>query len=1812
MSVFTYTLSVKRYIYFLLPILFSLRISAQPVIHSFSPLSARVGETVTISGTNFDPAASGNIVYFGAVKATVTASSPTLLSVKVPAGASYQPVSVTTGHLTAWSPALFTTTFTGLSSDQDYSYVEPAGNFTTGLHPNGVVIADFDGDGKPDLATPNNYSIAGTTATVSVLRNTSTLYSISFAPEIDYASGSLTYSLAAADIDGDGLQDLIATSITDKTVSILRNTSTPGAISFAGKVSFSTGDNPYSVAVGDFNADGKPDLAVANYLSNSISIFKNKGTTGNISFEAKADITSGLMPGSLIVNDIDGDNKVDIAVVNELSNSLSVFRNSSTAGNISFANGVAFTTAAGPKAVTAGDFDNDGKIDLVVSNNSDNTELVSLFRNTSTAGSISMVANPPGFKDGNHAFKSAVGDFNGDGKADIITPVNASAYVQFNGSSTNTIAFPTSYNIPSTNPYNAAMGDLDGDGKIDLVVPSFINDYLQVFRNHVGEPNISGISPGEGTSGATITIYGYRFSGITGVSFGGVPAASFTVNSANVITAVIGAGATGDVVVTAANGKSTLTNGFTWQPPPIIESFSPTTGIAGTKVTIRGRNLGYNSPSAVSFGGVPATLYRFEDTLIQAIVGDGASGDVVVTTSYGSDTAHGFTFVPPPTITAFSPASGGTGMMITITGTDLTGATAVNIGETPAASFTVVSPTTVTAYVGGGSSGAVTITTPAGTDTIDGFTFNYVPSPVITAFSPEKGKAGITVTLTGNNFNTTPAGNIVYFGATRATVLTASATQLTVKVPSGATFEPISVLHTGNHLTAFSRKPFIIADTTVGYPVTENTFSGYSNVGNPTSPTNLLAKDMNGDGKPDLLTSSLDRLNILYNASVNPAITIGSISEYSNVGVTVNTRLALGDLDGDGLTDIVRPSNNSTLFVYRNTGTSASCSFNTTLTFSPFGDLQDAAIGDIDGDGRPDIVVAEYYLPGSISILRNTSIPGTISFASPIRIATGSAASRIAIGDIDNDGLADVVAGCESNIAVFKNTSTAGNISFRTQVDLRDVPGNSKVVIADLDNDNRLDLVASSATTLGIYKNTGQPGTVSFSYVAERSLPLAFLPDMNVADINLDGKPDIVTSNDATISVYENTSSGGTITTASPVAFGSNSSLYKITLADMDADGKTDILSDHIDRNLIDAMHNQADVPYIRYFSPTEAAQGDTIIINGANLAGVTGIQLGGTAAASFTINADTSITAVVSNGTSGSITATSAKGTGSKDRFTFIPPLSITSFSPVDGGAGTTITITGDGFRNITGITIGGVPVASIEGYVMSSIAAIVGTGASGDVVIMTAKDTVRMAGFTYYQRPVITGFTPDTAIADNEVTIMGTHFTGATAVTFGGIPVDSFTVHSDFRITAVIKTAASGEVSVITPGGTATLAGFTFIPAPVITTRAPGGGTRGTLISLYGRNFSNATAVRYGGVPAQSFTVVSDQLITTVVGNGASGATEVEGPGGIGIMEFFEYAEPATVSSFTPTQAAAGAAVTITGNNFADIRQVTFGGTAAKSYTLLSPTSIMAIVDNGATGYVSVTGKGGTDSAAGFIYIPPAPEITDFTPAKAATGATVTITGRNFDGVSKVTFGGTAAQSYTLLSTTSISAVVNTGTTGYVSVTTAGGTDSAAGFIYLPPTPVIAAFTPAKAATGTAVTITGANFTGTTQVLFGGVAALSFTVVSADTIIAVVGPGASGALTVTTAEGSISSNGFIYLPGEQLTVYPNPAHDKFYVKHPASTMASHITLIDRMGRTMKVIEVPANTERTEVSVKGLALGVYEVIWTNGSNKLRQSLLVQ
>ncbi len=395
----------------------------------------------------------------------------------------------------------------------------------------------------------------------------------------------------------------------------------------------------------------------------------------------------------------------------------------------------------------------------------------------------------------------------------------------------------------------------------------------------------------------------------------------------------------------------------------------------------------------------------------------------------------------------------------------------------------------------------------------------------------------------------------------------------------------------------------------------------------------------------------------------------------------------------------------------------------------------------------------------------------------------------------------------------------------------------------------------------------------------------------------------------------------------------------------------------------------------------------------------------------------------------------------------------------------------------------------------------------------------------------PTISSFTPTTASAGTTVTITGTGFTGATAVSFGGVAATSYTVVSATSITAVVGSGASGSISVTTGGGTASLAGFTFIETPTISSFTPTTANTGTTVTITGTNFSGATAVSFGGTAATSYFVINNTTITALVGAGASGSISVTTSGGTGSLVGFTYQNTnPTIISFTPTTASSGTTVTITGTNFSGATAVSFGGVAATSFSIINSTTITAVVSAGASGIVSVATSGGTVSLGGFTFQNTNPTIISFTPTTASSGTTVTITGTNFSGATAVNFGGVAATSFSVINNTTITAVVSAGASGIVSVATSGGTASLGGFTFQNTNPTITSFTPTAASTGTTVTITGTNFTGATGVSFGGVAATSFSVINSTTITAVVSAGASGIVSVATSGGTVSLGGFTF----------------------------------------------------------------------------------
>ena len=313
--------------------------------------------------------------------------------------------------------------------------------------------------------------------------------------------------------------------------------------------------------------------------------------------------------------------------------------------------------------------------------------------------------------------------------------------------------------------------------------------------------------------------------------------------------------------------------------------------------------------------------------------------------------------------------------------------------------------------------------------------------------------------------------------------------------------------------------------------------------------------------------------------------------------------------------------------------------------------------------------------------------------------------------------------------------------------------------------------------------------------------------------------------------------------------------------------------------------------------------------------------------------------------------------------------------------------------------------------------------------------------------QPPTITSFAPTGGPVGTSVTITGTNFTGAMAVTFNGVNAN-FAASSDTAIQATVPAGATtGLVSVTTPVGTANSSSpFTVTASPpTIESFTPASGPVGTSVAIGGTNFTGATAVKFNGVSA-TFTVTSVTAIQATVPPGATtGPLSVTTSGGTANSSsaFTVTAGPPTITSFTPTSGQVGTSVTISGTNFTGASAVSFN-TTATSFTQTSDTEIQATVPTGATtGPLSVTTPGGTGvSATDFTVDVPAPTITSFTPASGLPGTSVTINGSHFNGATAVRFNGTNAV-FTVNSNTVIQATVPVGaTTGPLSVTTPRGT--------------------------------------------------------------------------------------------------------------------------------------------------------------------------
>ncbi len=344
----------------------------------------------------------------------------------------------------------------------DGSFSLVGGYMVTGTA-SSAIAADLDNDTKLDVVVANGFADV-----VTALRNLGSglLHGMAF-----YPTGGIPHALVVTDLNEDGFRDLTVTDRFGGTLHVLLGA--PGG--FQPAVTYAAGTNPRFHAVGDFDRNGTPDLAVPNDTNpGTVTVLLGKGDG---TFLPPRVYSAGPFAEKVVVADFTGDGIEDLAVTNNsATGTVSILRGTGTGR---FRAGVPHAAGSRAYGLAAADFDGDGDQDLAVTNDAA-TDTLRVLLNTGNGAFQELV-----YHAGADAEGVVAADFNQDGRPDIATvsgDFNACTLNVFLGNGDGTFQTPVAYGLGGI-ALALATGDLDGNGAVDIAVASQINDSVHVFLN---------------------------------------------------------------------------------------------------------------------------------------------------------------------------------------------------------------------------------------------------------------------------------------------------------------------------------------------------------------------------------------------------------------------------------------------------------------------------------------------------------------------------------------------------------------------------------------------------------------------------------------------------------------------------------------------------------------------------------------------------------------------------------------------------------------------------------------------------------------------------------------------------------------------------------------------------------------------------------------------------------------------------------------------------------------------------------------------------------------------------------------------------------------------------------------------------------------------------------------------------------------------------------------------------------------------------------------------------------------------------------
>jgi len=727
---------------------------------------------------------------------------------------------------------------------------------TTGNNPEFVVVGDFNGDGKPDLAVVNTFALGNYTHSVTILLNNGdgTFTQASGSPVM---VGNVPTSAVVGDFNGDGKLDLAVLNSADNTVTVLMGNG-DGTFTVANTSPIAV-YNPQYLVVSDFNGDGKLDLAVTNGTDGTLTILLGNGD-GTFAEANGSPVSVGGYgyPTFLATGDFNGDGKPDLALIGS-SNTVTILLGNGD-GTFAVASGSPIALANDIQSIMVGDFNGDGKLDLAAFEYNSVTILLG-------NGDGTFIAAPNPTAASSWGGQGVVGDFNGDGKLDLAFKSGDSCYTNCfvtvllgNGDGTFNPLLDIG-NTPASDFLYMAGGDFNGDGIPDLAISDGDSNTVTILQtsggdtatatvtgvapvgggthnvdaSYGGDNNFNGstsattplttvvdaanaVSPSSGPAGTLVTITGMGFGatqGTSSVALGGFTAVTTAWSNTQIQAYIPNGTGPGPQSVVVTVGGLRGGGGATYTVTPWIANVTPSTGFPNSSVTIVGTNFGsyVSGSSSITFNGVSVQTTSWTSSTISLILPNGVTtGPVVVTayTSSGSPIASNavmFTAQSGPTITGVSPVSGPVGTSVTISGGNFGTSGTVTFSGVSATPTTWGMDTIIAPVPIGATTGPVVVT--AGGIASNSYTFTV--SAGITGIAPVQGNVGTTVTINGTGFGSMQGSSSVTFNGVSATPSSWSNTSIVVAVPSGATTGNVAVLVNGvsNVGPVFLLLPFI-------------------------------------------------------------------------------------------------------------------------------------------------------------------------------------------------------------------------------------------------------------------------------------------------------------------------------------------------------------------------------------------------------------------------------------------------------------------------------------------------------------------------------------------------------------------------------------------------------------------------------------------------------------------------------------------------------------------------------------------------------------------------------------------------------------------------------------------------------------------------------------------------------------------------------------------------------------------------------------------------------------------------------------------